>query len=268
MTETYIVDGIDVQVQGSGAQTLLMLHGWPDSYRLWENTVVGLQSDFRCVRFSLPGFDIDKPARAVSLAQMTTLIAAIVEHVSPGKAVTLLAHDWGCVFGYEFAAQHPEKVVRMVAVDIGDHNTGNFIRSLTTKAKLQMAAYQLPLALAWYIGQHLSGRMGDWLTRQVARGVRCPSPPAHIGWKQNYPYAMVWLGLAGGFKRLLRVKPTCPLLFIYGERKPFMFHSPQWLTQLSSTPGCKVQGFPTGHWVMLEQPQSFVGCIRAWLPRN
>ena len=268
MTELFKVDGIDIHVDGAGAQTLVMLHGWPDSYRLWDSTVAGLQGDFRCVRFSLPGFDTDQAPRVVSLAQMTTFIATVVEHVSPERPITLLAHDWGCLFGYEFAAQHPDRVARMVAVDIGDHNSGHFSRSLTAKAKRQVVAYQLPLALIWYVGRHCSARMGDWLTRRVAQGVKSPTPAAHIGWKQNYPYAMVWFGLAGGFKHARKVKPTCPLLFIYGEKKHFMFHSPQWLAQLGSTPGCKVQAFPTGHWVMLEQPQPFVDCVRAWLTNH
>jgi pimeloyl-ACP methyl ester carboxylesterase len=71
--------------------------------------------EFKTSRFSLPGVDIDKAARAVSLAQMTTRIVAIVEHVSPGRAVNLLAHDWGCLYGYEFAARHPDEVARLVA---------------------------------------------------------------------------------------------------------------------------------------------------------
>ena len=56
-----------------------------------------------------------------------------------------------------------------------------------------------------------------------------------------------------------------PMLYIYGERKPFMFHSPQWLAALAARPDCAVRAFPTGHWVMVQQPQAFNQCVRAWL---
>ncbi len=263
---TTVIDGVTVYTEGSGEEILLMLHGWPDSYRLWDSTVAALKDRFVCVRFTLPGFDDALKARPLALADMTAALLRIVQAVSPDKAVTLLLHDWGCVFGYEFAAQHPEKVTRMVAVDIGDHNRSHFARALQAKAKLQLVAYQLPLALAWYLGRHISTGLATWITRQIARGVQCPASGVHISWKQNYPYAMVWFGLQGGFKRAAKVQPACPVLYIYGEHKPFMFHSPQWLAQLDSTPGSRVQAFATGHWVMLEQPQAFADCLRAWLP--
>lgn len=264
--QTRSIDNVTVYTEGSGEQTLLMLHGWPDSYRLWDSTVAALKDRFQCVRFSLPGFGEDQRTSPVALAEMTNTVLRIAELVSPDKAVTLLLHDWGCVFGYEFAAQHPDRVTRLVAVDIGDHNSGHFMRSLSAKAKWQMAAYQLPLALAWRIGRHLSPGLGNWLTRRVAHAVQCPTPPERIHWMQNYPYAMTWFELAGGFRKAAKVKPSCPVLFVYGERKPFMFHSPQWIEQINAKPGSKVQAFPTGHWVMLEQPQAFVDCVRAWLP--
>jgi pimeloyl-ACP methyl ester carboxylesterase len=265
---TTLIDGVTVHTEGSGEEILLMLHGWPDSYRLWDSTVAALKDSFVCVRFTLPGFDADQAARPLALADMTATLLRIVQTLSPDKSVTLLLHDWGCVFGYEFAAQYPDKVTRIVAVDIGDHNSRHFGRALPAKAKWQLLAYQLPLALVWWLGRHISPGLGTWLTRQIARGVQCPTPRAHISWKQNYPYAMVWFGLQGGFKRAVQVQPACPVLFIYGERKPFMFHSPQWLARLNSTPGSRVQAFATGHWVMLEQPQAFVDCLRAWLPAD
>jgi hypothetical protein len=67
------------------------------------------------------------------------------------------------------------------------------------------------------------------MTRWMARGMRCRTPQAGIGWSMNYPYAMQWFGLLGGFRGAAPVEPACPLLYLYGERKPFMFHSPQWL---------------------------------------
>lgn len=262
------VDGIDVYIDGEGPHTVVMVHGWPDSYRLWDTTVEGLRHQFRCVRFSLPGFDLSRPARAPSLAGLTASIAQVVEAVSPGTPVTLLLHDWGCTFGYEFAGQHPDKVARIVAVDIGDHNNGAYLRSLSGQAKRAIFKYQFWLACAWFVGQRLGTGIGNAMTRWMARKIGCPAPAADLHWQKNYPYAMLWMNLQGGLRGCIRVNPACPVLFIYGKRKAYMFHSPQWLQTLSARPGCKVAGFATGHWVMLEQPAEFVACVADWLQED
>ena len=259
------VQGIDVFIEGAGPRTVVMIHGWPDTHRLWDSTVTALKDRYRCVRFTLPGFDPDKPARPTSLPEMVNLFGAIVDAACPDRPVTLVLHDWGCIFGYEFAARHPGQVERIVAVDIGDYNSDAYARTLTGKAKWQIFSYQCWLALAWALGRTLSGALGDRMTRWMARGMRCRTPQAGIGWSMNYPYAMQWFGLLGGFRGAAPVEPACPLLYLYGERKPFMFHSPRWLEGMAARPGSTVQGFRTGHWVMVEQPVAFNQRLRRWL---
>ena len=264
-TQVLQLAGTEIHIAGKGSQTLVFIHGWPDSYRLWDATVASLQDRFRCVRFSLPGFDLTQQPQAPSLAEVTSHIKAIVDAVSPNAPVTLVLHDWGCTFGYEFMGRHPERVARVVAVDIGNHNHGAYLRSLTGAQKGAIFQYQAWLALAWVTGRFVSARMGNWMTRYMARCTGCKTPESELHWQKNYPYAMLWFGLKGGFKGSVRVNPPCPFLYIYGERKPFMFHSPDWLTQRSALPHNQVQGFATGHWVMLEKPAEFIACVRNWL---
>lgn len=111
-SDTFELDGIQVLIEGDGEQTILMIHGWPDTYRLWDAQVAELGQHYRCVRFTLPGFDIAKPARASSLQQVVDLIRAIADRASPDRAVIVMVHDWGCIFGYEYVAQHPARVAR------------------------------------------------------------------------------------------------------------------------------------------------------------
>ena len=255
------VDGITLFVEGDGPQTVVMLHGWPDTRRLWDSTVLSLRNNYRCVRFTLPGFDSRLPPRATSLEDMIALLKRIVQAVSPGQPVTLLMHDWGCVFGYAFAARHQNLVARIVAVDIGDHNSRELLRSLSTKARLQVFVYQFWLALAWKVG----GAAGSAMTRWMARQLRSPARQSRISWQMNYPYAMQWLGLAGGFKDAPPIDTHCATLYIYGKHKPFQFQSGQWADKLALRAGCTVQAFATGHWVMVEQPQAFNDSVMAWL---
>jgi len=48
-----------------------------------------------------------------------------------------------------------------------------------------------------------------------------------------------------------RYKPSFPLAFIYGIKKPFMFHQDKMIQELNNTEKCEVIGVKQGHWVMI-----------------
>jgi len=157
------IGGVDIHVEGDGAETIIMIHGWPDTYRLWDATVEALRNRYRCVRFTLPGFGLGKEQRAYTFDELMAFLAEVIDRTSPGKKVILLLHDWGCFFGYQFYARHPDRVSRIVGVDIGDPRSTR--RILTAREKFIMVAYQTWNALAWRIG----GAIGTWMIRPMAR---------------------------------------------------------------------------------------------------
>jgi pimeloyl-ACP methyl ester carboxylesterase len=75
--------GVDIQVEGNGPETLVMLHGWPDTLALWNDTVQALSDTHQCVRFTLPAFDAHAPMPPKSLVQMVSFIDEVVHAVSP-----------------------------------------------------------------------------------------------------------------------------------------------------------------------------------------
>ena len=266
------IQGVEIQIEGKGSDTLVMLHGWPDTLALWNDTVQALSDTHQCVRFTLPAFDAHAPMQAKSLVEMVSFIHEVVITVSPQKPVTLVLHDWGCVFGYEYAAQHPERVTRIVAVDVGDHNSHALLSSWTTKAKWGVFSYQIWLAVAWQIARWFKSpgkSVANRMTRYMAQALRCPSPLADMHSGMNSPYAMKWMGAVGGFDKaanVLKLLPNArPMLYVYGRRKPFMFHSPEWLAKIAAHPGSRVAEFDTGHWVMSAKPEMFTALLQDWL---
>ena len=222
-----------------------------------------LQGGYRCIRFTLPGFEPGTLRRSFSSAELVATFKAIVEQTCPGQRVTLLLHDWGCVFGYAFAAQHPELVSKIVGVDIGDAGSHAHLRSLRLIDKLMILAYRGWLAIAWRLG----GRAGGSMTQWMARALHCPSDPAFIGSQMNYPYHQQCTGGAAKVAEAAFV-PPCPMLYVYGTKKPFMFHSPAWAEALALRPGCQALAFETGHWVMSRRPEPFNQAVLAWLGRG
>jgi len=254
------VDGIDVQVEGEGAESIVMVHGWPDTYRLWDAQVAFLREKYKCVRFTLPGYDIAKPRRACSIDEFAEFLRQVIERVSPDRKVILLVHDWGCLFGYQFYARHPQLVSRIVGVDVGD--TRNLKKALSARGKFYIMAYQWWLAAAWRIG----GRPGDSMTLRMKRWLRSPSDERYIGSCMTYPYYYTWFGGRHTYRRQFRrFEPACPMLYLYGKRKPVMFHTEPWLDELRKRKDCGVVEFDTGHWIMLKQPERFNQVIGSWL---
>ncbi len=260
MNEIITFREVDVHIEGDGAETIFMVHGWPDTYRLWDAQVQLLKSRYRCVRFTLPGFDAAHARRTYSLDELTGFLKEAIEHVAPGQKVILMMHDWGCVFGYEFYMRNPQLVSKIVGVDIGDQIS--LRQSRTLLENMLVFSYQGWLALAWVLG----GPIGDGMARFTARVLRCPAPRAHIGSRMGYPYFMQWFGGRNSYRRQVqRFVPSCPILFVYGSRKPVMFHAKAWAEDLRASKSNRVEEFDTGHWVMVEQPDRFHEVVGNWL---
>jgi pimeloyl-ACP methyl ester carboxylesterase len=253
------VDGVEVVIEGAGEDPVVMIHGWPDTHRLWDRQVEALRDRFRCVRFTLPGFAPDAPHRAVPLDEVVDFIGRVVDAACDSKPATLLLHDWGCFFGYQFAARHPARVRRIVGVDVGDAGSRRHRSELRMAQKLQIVGYQSWLAAAWRIG----GRIGDAMARRMARAARAPAPGPSISSQMGYPYFVQWAGR--GYRHARRFVPACPMLFLYGRRKPFMFHSTGWAQEIATMPGNRVIGFDCGHWVMVARAPQFNQAVLDWL---
>ncbi|MBV8667066.1 MAG: alpha/beta hydrolase [Burkholderiaceae bacterium] len=258
--ETIFVDERPIHVEGDGKETIIMIHGWPDTEHLWVRQVAALAPHHRCVHFTLPGFEPGAKRETFSIDALCAFIGRVINAVSQDAPVVLLLHDWGCVFGYQFQVRHPERVSRIIGVDVGD--SASLRREASTKLLLMVLTYQLWLAVAWMTG----GRIGNWMTYSMARLLRCPTIGPQVVAQQAYPYYMTWLAGSGSYRSDARpFEPACPMLYIYGTRKPLMFHAASWLARLRQNPGNRILPFETGHWVMVEKPEAFNEAVLKWL---
>jgi pimeloyl-ACP methyl ester carboxylesterase len=254
------IDGVEILVEGDGPETIVMVHGWPDTHRLWDGQVAALKDRYRCVRFTLPGFDPAHERRARTLDELIEFYRRVVDAVSPGRPVTLLLHDWGAIVGCQFYLRHPALVSRIVSVDIGD--MASLKQEVRLREGLMILAYQVWLAIAWKLG----GARGDQMTRYMAARARCPTDPATMHSGMDYPYWMLWFAGARGWRPQFRAfEPQVPTLYIYGARKPFMIHARSWVERMRADPRHRVEEFPTGHWVMLQEPERFNRVVTEWL---
>jgi pimeloyl-ACP methyl ester carboxylesterase len=108
--------------EGKGAQTVLLLHGFPDSSYLWRNQIPRLvNAGYRVIAPDLRGFGgSDKPQKE-SLYELRQFlipdVLGILHALGAGK-VHLISHDWGAALGWALAAAKPDVVQSLVAMSV------------------------------------------------------------------------------------------------------------------------------------------------------
>lgn len=112
---------LNVVVEGEGP-VVLLLHGWPDSSRLWRHQVPALAgAGFRVVAPDLRGFgESDRPEGTEHYALSSLLGDAlgVLDHLGVERA-HVVGHDWGAALAWLLASFSPQRVERLVALSVG-----------------------------------------------------------------------------------------------------------------------------------------------------
>jgi pimeloyl-ACP methyl ester carboxylesterase len=163
-------DGIELAVldegEGEGAPVLL-LHGFPDSSNLWRHQLPALTgAGMRVIAPDLRGFGAsDRPQRVEDYRVGRTLgdLVAVLDALGVER-VRLVGHDFGAGAAWAFAALHPERVERLVAMSVGHPGARG-----TSMADREKAWYQLLFQFEGVAEELLS--RDDWsLLREWLRG--------------------------------------------------------------------------------------------------
>ncbi len=96
-------DGTRIAVYEEGnpdGPTVVLVHGWPDSHRLWDGVVPLLADKFRVIRYDNRGAgasSVPAKASAYTMDHFADDFAAVIAELSPGRPVHAMGHDWGSV---------------------------------------------------------------------------------------------------------------------------------------------------------------------------
>ena len=104
---------------GEGDTTLVLLHGYPQSWYCWRQVITELQNEYSLVAPDLRGLgDTTRPASGYD---KRTVAADIYELLREHLGLTRYAvagHDWGGAVAFALAADHPEAVTHLAVVDV------------------------------------------------------------------------------------------------------------------------------------------------------
>lgn len=116
---TYVIadDGVRLRFADRGprdAPTILLVHGWKGSHRLWDRTVVELMDTHRVVAFDLRGMgESDKPGHGYDFTRMAADVAAVINALELTD-VTLVGWSMGCTVALSYLHAGGEGVGRVV----------------------------------------------------------------------------------------------------------------------------------------------------------
>ena len=117
-------NGISLYVEEHGGGVpVLLLHGWPDSARIWRHQVPVLAaSGYRVITPDLRGFgrsELPAEVRSYGLRNVVGDVRALLDQLGVETA-HVVGHDWGSGVAWLTAILHPDRV-RTLTVISGPH---------------------------------------------------------------------------------------------------------------------------------------------------
>jgi pimeloyl-ACP methyl ester carboxylesterase len=115
---SFDVNGVTLHARSAGTgSVVVLLHGYGETGDMWAPLAADLAKDHRVIVPDLRGLGLSsKPAGGYDKKTQAGDIDALLSTLDV-KQADVVAHDIGNMVAFQFAAQHPEKVRRLVLID-------------------------------------------------------------------------------------------------------------------------------------------------------
>jgi pimeloyl-ACP methyl ester carboxylesterase len=113
------LNGVRLHVAEAGdGPPLVLLHGWPQHWWCWRRLIPELARDRRVLAPDLRGFGwSDAPPGDYAKSTFAADVLALLDAEGLDR-VQIIGHDWGGYTALLLALDHPERVERVLALDI------------------------------------------------------------------------------------------------------------------------------------------------------
>jgi len=127
---TVTVDGLSIFYREAGprnAPTLLLLHGFPSSSRMYEPLLARLATTYHLVAPDYPGFGHSDAPSAKSFSYTFDHLAEVMQHFTEALGLqhyAMYLQDYGGPVGFRMALAHPERVQALIIQNAVAHEDG------------------------------------------------------------------------------------------------------------------------------------------------
>ncbi|MFG2054093.1 alpha/beta fold hydrolase [Micromonospora sp. NPDC048930] len=153
-------------VRGGRGPTVMLLHGYPQCWRMWRHLLPQLAESYEVVAPDLRGFgDSDAPPGGYDKKTVAADLHGLLTGLGLTGETRLVGHDVGTMVAYAYAAAHPDQVARLVLTEapIPDESIYTF-PALTAAgpAVWNFGFFTVPNGLP---EQLVAGREATWVDR-------------------------------------------------------------------------------------------------------
>ena len=127
---TVEIDGLKIFYREAGpsdAPTVLMLHGFPSSSRMWEPLLPLLSDKYHLVAPDYPGFGNSSAPSPSNFEYTFDNLARVINELTINLGITkyvLFMQDYGGPVGFRMALAHPERVRAIIVQNAVSHEQG------------------------------------------------------------------------------------------------------------------------------------------------
>jgi pimeloyl-ACP methyl ester carboxylesterase len=128
--KTIKVDNLDIFYREAGnpsKPTLLLLHGFPSSSRMYENLINDLTSNYHLIAPDYPGFGQSSAPKPTEYVYTFDHLAETVNHFIDQlglKKISLYVQDYGGPVGFRIASQRPDLIQALIVQNANAYNEG------------------------------------------------------------------------------------------------------------------------------------------------
>ena len=110
---TYRDKNIAFKTQGNG-KAIVLLHGFLESMKIWDDMVNELSSDYQVITIDLPGFGMSDSFDSIHTMEfMADIVNRLLDFLGIDKCI-LVGHSMGGYIALSFAEKFPEKLKGLV----------------------------------------------------------------------------------------------------------------------------------------------------------
>ncbi len=207
------IEPANVKVEGQGPP-IVLIHGYGGALDWWDDIAPELARHYRVIRLDLIGHGgTAAPTSGYEITRQADLVAAVLDKLGVDR-VAVVGHSMGGWVATALATKNPQRITRLIFLDTPP----------TTDLRLSLAsrAHVAPV-----LGEVVSHFVTDGLLRDGLADAFAPNfsvPERFVADLKRIPHCAFRQEHVAGYtycekpidERLAELKPTPPLLFLYG----------------------------------------------------
>lgn len=264
-------------LDGGAGPLVVLLHGWPETSLSWL-PMLGplLREGYRVAAPDLRGTgESERATDGYGKDDQAEDLRQLLDHLGAAEPIRLVGHDIGAMVAFSFARLHPERVARLVLVDVAVPGLGlEQAMDVAQGGRWHFGLFMQPELPAILITGHEQEFLRWWFADQAARPDR-PDSDAVAGYIRAYSGRDALDAGFGHYRTLLadgKVNKDwaaaggtlqMAVLAVGGEHSAGQQLATALQRVAPRTQGAVVRG--TGHFVAEEQPKEFWAVLQPFL---